>query len=153
MTGIDPGTLAGYDQVLSISVEAINAQLETLYDIENSSTENDAPQHLINHELDMVLPRDKEQTVRAYIKAPQIFIDSFYDHDVRARRTVANIKFTFQKAPSDYKSKDESKGEDSIWTYKTDDGRYVNFNINGWEMTWRTEIGNKAVKNIVEGEF
>ena len=59
---IDQGTLAGYDQLLSISQEAVNRQLQVLYLTEIEPPLPDGPTHLINHEMHFHLKKEVEKT-------------------------------------------------------------------------------------------
>lgn len=169
---IDPGTLAGYDQLLSISQEAINRQLKTLYLTEVDPPMPDGPQYLINHEMHFhvkkQLPNGKgvvnaREGLDAFVCCPQVDFGGETITDKADKYRQAIIKFKFRRA-EDWEITDEerkkSRTEDSVLVYKElydqdEDGndrfRYPEVVINGWEISWSVLIDRQDIQDVFKG--
>ena len=167
---IDPGTLAGYDQLLSISQEAVNRQLKTLYMTEVEPPIPNGPTHLINHEMHfhakrattsgkMITSRDG---LDGYVCCPQIEFGGETILDNVDKYRMAVIKFKFRKAEDweiDHDKEQKGKRADSVLTYKqvadqdengNDIYEYPEVIINGWEISWVAQIDRKDIKDVFE---
>ncbi len=171
----DPGTLQGFDQLLSISQEAIQQQLKMLYVTEVDPPIKNGPTHLINHEMSFHLSAIHPKTgktyfqkdgIDAYVCCPKIELggQSMNDEEGEDKYRIAVIRFKFRKA-EDWEVTEEQveagKKRDSIFTYELtypdDDGNYVTeypeININGWEISWDTLLDRKDIQDVFKGEF
>jgi hypothetical protein len=167
---IDPGTLAGYDQLLSISQEAINRQLKTLYGTKVKDRTIAGPKFLINHEMrfhtKMQLKNGKTIIARygldAYVCCPEVDFGG-KDYEDEDKYRLATIKFKFRKTLKYDHTADEwekLKKTDSILVYKEvvdqdENGRdkyeYPEVVVNGWEISWVALIDKQDIKNVMEG--
>jgi hypothetical protein len=145
------GSLSGYDQLLSVSVEAINAQLECLWNLNPTPELADGPEHLINHEIKLSHPSDPNQKVNGYIGSPEL---EFVDRNKRDidRRPFVFVKFPFFSLADAGLGRKKGKVANSTWTYRREDGSYADININGWQMSWETSIVSRRVRNVQKGD-
>ncbi|EHK96088.1 hypothetical protein M7I_8223 [Glarea lozoyensis 74030] len=170
---IAPGTLSGFDQLLSVSQEAIQHQLKLLYLTEIDPPIKDGPKHLINHEMSFHLSGVNPKTQKTffhkdgldtYVCCPQLelggqSIKSLEDPD---KYRIAVIRFKFRKA-EDWEVTDEEveagKRRDSVFIYKNvyqdDDGEdrveYPEVVVNGWEISWETLLDRRDIQDVFKG--
>lgn len=155
---VTPGTIAEFDIILSISEEAINRQLNLLYDkkieIDDlpvpTEVENAAPaapaQYLINHDLEIHLKDedgelDMTAGISGHIKCPKIsFTDVPAPNDFR----TARMSFTFERVEGIEKP-------DSTYT-RWVKGKPKSTPINGWTMSWLVKLGRNDIQNVMEGK-
>jgi hypothetical protein len=166
---IDPGTLAGYDQLISISQEAVNRQLKILYLTEVDPPIPNGPTHLINHEMHFhaktatrsgktITSRDG---LEGYVCCPQIDFSGGTISDSADKYRMAVIKFKFRKLEDwELDDDDKAKGKraDSVLIYKqlADQDEYGNdiyefpeVIINGWEISWVAQIDKQDIQNVL----
>jgi hypothetical protein len=160
------GSLADYDAILSISEEAINRQLQLLYDkkIEVSDdlppptqtpVANGAPaapsHYLINHELEIHLfddqgILDEEEGLSGHIECPKI---SFTDVNLPNNFRTGKISFKFKKDPA-------SANPNSVFNYWSGRGRSATIKsvpLNEYTMSWEVNFGRFDVHNVMEGTY
>jgi hypothetical protein len=156
---IDLGSIAGYDLVLAISEEAINHQLQLLYDHEIPSDDlpppipiaGAAPPHqanyLINHNLSIhlkdpdtgeVLPTG----IDGHIACPKISFPAATNY------RLAQVTITFKR--------DENVAvPDSIYTYWDVSGMQPKIkkeNINGFTMSWQVDLARQDIQDVQKGK-
>lgn len=163
---IDAGTLAGYDQLLSISQEAVQRQLEMLYGTQVEPPIPGGPTHLINHEMHFHLKKtlkngkvvDFKDGIDAYVCCPKIEFGGQSISDEVDKYRTAVIRFKFRRA-EDWEV-GENTHRDSIFTYKEvvdqdEEGRDVtvfhDVVINDWEISWNTLIDKKDIQDVLKG--
>ncbi|KAG5796115.1 hypothetical protein H9Q69_004848 [Fusarium xylarioides] len=163
---IEPGTLAGFDQLLTISQEAVNAQLEVLYNTEVDPPIKDGPTHLINHELHFhakkKLSSGKEVIAKdgldGWILCPKVEFGGQKVTDEVDKYRLAVIRFKFRKAEDWELDDNPGKNRDSVFRYKEvvdqdEDGRDVfewpEVVINGWEISWRVLIDSQNIQDVM----
>jgi hypothetical protein len=161
----EKGTLAGFDAALSISNEAINKQLEILYDTPVSRPVTGGPKHLIDHELhlhDMVMTTDNTMVpspngLDAYICCPKMLLNPDSKPSGDASQTV-RVAIKFRKAESSEISdqdKLDHKDEDSWFSYnvvnKFGQNASQRIEINGWELTWEGIVKTKTMADVMTG--
>ncbi|KAK3996637.1 hypothetical protein QBC44DRAFT_355361 [Cladorrhinum sp. PSN332] len=159
-----PRTISGFDIVLSLSEEAVNAQLKKLYDtpidVGNPlppPTEVDrfqplpATGHLINHRMKVHLLKDKpgpdgkpvprKDGIDGYIQCPKIRFRPPVDMDVKTdplrKYRYASIEITFTK---------DEDNKDSILTYfDANEEGFVPFTLTGKAMSWAVNVVQEDV--------
>lgn len=160
-----PGSLAGYDIVLAISEEAVNAQLEKLYCTpitrgplpRPSKLPGFAPlpqsKYLINHALSIfrMLEDDDGRPVKAqngidgYIECPRIRFRSRDDDKDKTYRH-AHVELTFKR--------DDEDKKDSVlhhWVIGAAGPRLKRQTINGYTLSWQVRVSQEDVSKIMEG--
>jgi hypothetical protein len=155
----DLGSIAGYDLVLAISEEAINHQLQLLYDHEIPSDDLSPPtlvdgaapppqaNYLINHNLSIhlkdpdtgeVLPTG----IDGHIACPKISFPADPNH------RLAQVTITF-------KSDEKATVHDSIYTYWDVSGMQPKIkkqNINGFTMSWQVDLTRQDIQDVQKGK-
>ncbi|KAI1169837.1 hypothetical protein F4777DRAFT_595907 [Nemania sp. FL0916] len=162
-----PGTLKGYDLVLSLSAEALNAQFQELYDkpipsaklprkgLELNGLEPlPVSKYYINHEL-KILPYKEPVKLEEGEE-----VEGGEEGDVQPPGIHGYIecpKLSFNKeeaniAVMSIKFKDELVGGEVKKSYLRYDkaGRQVRMNITGWTMSWEVEVRSQGVENYME---
>jgi hypothetical protein len=162
----DPGTLEGYDQVISISQEAINRQLEVLYQTELDQPTPNGARHLINHEMHFhkrITEEEnewvEEQGIDAYVCCPRIELGGETVTDKGERFRVAVIRFKFRQREEWEAGEDTEKPRDSILCYEykrlvrgeRPNLEYPYVIINDWEISWETLIASEDIQSVMEG--
>ncbi|CAM1505030.1 Fc.00g106670.m01.CDS01 [Cosmosporella sp. VM-42] len=126
----EPGTIVGYDQLLTISQEAINRQLEALYRSPVRPVITDGPKYLINHE--MRLNSDWGE-IRGYICCPKI---EFFGGRTEPTGPESSSNFA-------------ERGIMNFIGYDTGDG-FAEVLINGWELSWDSLIDTQEVADVMK---
>ncbi|KAK3370405.1 hypothetical protein B0H63DRAFT_564577 [Podospora didyma] len=164
-----PGSIAGFDVVVSISEEAVNGQLLKLYKtplteqrlIPPSKLKNFKPlpasKHLINHQLSLHLLNKSASTPEKPVYR-KTGIDSFIDcPKVRFRPeeydpAVGNAVDKYKKAYLEIKFKrDDVTGKDSTLVYYDQDKEEnATLVLNDCTMVWGVKIGRKDVENVLK---
>ncbi|EPS34735.1 hypothetical protein PDE_09699 [Penicillium oxalicum 114-2] len=163
--GIDAGTLGGFDLALAISQEAVNVQLEKLYDTEVEAPVPGGPKYLIDHEFHLhsvVVTKKQERKVSrkgldAFVYCPKID----FQGDTQSSSGIARVTYKFRRAlPGEVSAKDLAAGvlEDSVIRYQIADdidenGNTIYINaekiINEWEMSWEAVVTKKEMKDVM----
>ena len=165
-----PATLAGYDIVLAISEEAVNAQLQKLYETRitrgplpppgKPKKFASAPQatHLINHDFvlhEMVLHKKKQTWEEAkhgidgHILCPRIRFRPRKDADAKMQFRSAFVEITFMRDESASEGK-----QDSIlkyWDVQSSPPELTDVVINDYTMSWQVDVMQEHIKNVMEG--
>ncbi|KAK5994043.1 hypothetical protein PT974_07483 [Cladobotryum mycophilum] len=129
---IERGTLAGFDQLLSISQESIQRQLKLLYLTEVDPPIEGGPTHLINHEMHFHFSGINTKTgnkffakdgIDAYVCCPEVELggQSFPDPTHPDRYRIAIIRFKFRRAEEWEVTEEEvkqGKRWDSVYIHK-----------------------------------
>lgn len=177
-----PGTLAGYDIVLSISAEAINEQFKTLYNkplpsdrlpppakFRNSKVPMPRPTYFINHDL-KIFPKDEpaegeeqqegdeeeEEEEEELDESMMEGIDGHIECPVISfhpeKRGVAIISIRFFR---DETVEDPEK-QDSVlrhWKFVRGKPKMHKVILNGWTFSWEADIAQRDIDDVIEGEF
>ncbi|KAF3930369.1 hypothetical protein ABW20_dc0108898 [Dactylellina cionopaga] len=165
---LEAGTLQGYDQLVAISQEAIQAQLEVLYNTEIDPPLQNGPKYLINHEMHFHEQKMSSKTkkmitlkkgIDAYICCPRVEFGGISVTDETDKYRVAVIRFKF-RAAEEWEISDEEarqgRQKNSIFIYEDkdedDEGNeisiYPEVNINDWEISWEAQIDKKNIQNV-----
>ncbi|KAM5380094.1 hypothetical protein ACJZ2D_003741 [Fusarium nematophilum] len=167
-------TLKGYDIVLSISAEAINAQFQTLYDKElppdllpppahlaGEAAPLPRPKHYINHDFQVFPqpevaeddeeeeeeePEEIEDKDRQGINA-HIGAPRIAFHPEKQGVAIITLKFRRDETVEDEERKDSVL---QYWIFtKSGRRRTKVLNLNGWEFSWHADIGQKDIDDVV----
>jgi hypothetical protein len=161
----EPGSIADYDIVLSISEEAINRQLQLLYNkpVGGSAdlpppipTPNSAaappPQseYLINHELVIHLKDDdgnvdEKSGIKGHVECPTV---KFTNVGTGSGSPSARISYKFKSDPS------AGDAADSVFNYWSGFGpsaKLKSLNINGFTMFWQANLQRADIMDVMKG--
>ncbi|CAG7561990.1 unnamed protein product [Fusarium equiseti] len=165
------GTIAGFDIALSISEEAVNAQLLKLY---NTRIEKDEPlpppteierfgplppsEHLINHRMSVHFRNEKQSAkqgkpvsrldgIDGYIQCPRLRfrppVDTPDQSDALRKYREASVEITFIK---------DEQGNDSVLKYFDPEspGDLEDLTLTGKTMSWAVNVAQENVGNMLQ---
>lgn len=163
--GIDAGTLGGFDLALAISQEAVNVQLEKLYETEVEAPVPGGPKYLIDREFHLHKVITTKSGER---KAARAGLDAFvycpkidFQGDNQSTSGIARVIYKFRKAvPGEVSSEDLKAGvlEDSVIRYQVpddvDDEGNTTYKpatkvVNDWEMSWEAVVTKKEMRDVL----
>ena len=166
------GTLAGYDIVLAVSEEAVNAQLDKLYKTPitrgplppPTELPNYAPapqaKYLINHDMSLHEMKKSKKTglmekskegIDAHIECPRIrFRPRGKVHSTMQYR-AAFVEITFKRdddAPED--SKDSVLAS---WDTSQSPPELTHTIVNGYTMSWQVLVAQERIHDVMNGQY
>jgi hypothetical protein len=171
-----PDTIAGYDIVVGVSEESVNAQLQKLYDTPIASASLPPPrqlakfkplpasEHLINRRLSLHMlnalksspgkPVYQKKGIDGHIKCPKLrfrpSLEAKISDDPAAMYKKAHVEITFERnenAPA-------GTEKDSVLVYldsEEDPPAYKNMVINGYTIAWTVKIARRDVQDVMNG--
>lgn len=164
------GSLKGYDIVLSVSEEAINQQLQKLYDTKITKglppptklkdfVQLPQPKHLINHDFSLHAyyqdEDDKEfyedpNGIDGHIEAPKLRFRPRDQSDESAKFRKAHVELTFKRDEAAPEGK-----KDSLLSYtpKRAGAKPKSMIINGYTISWQVNIAQQKMVDVVKGNF
>ncbi|ORX91991.1 hypothetical protein K493DRAFT_409035 [Basidiobolus meristosporus CBS 931.73] len=158
-----PGTLAGYDIVLSVSEEAVNAQLQKLYDTPitrgplplPTKMKGYAPlpqtQYLINHDFSLhELTKSgapRKDGIEAHIACPKVRFRAPPESTGAVCHRSAYLELIFRRDESAPEGKKDSVF--TFWNTDGDDGPFLDKQvINDYTVTWQVNLGRKHISDV-----
>jgi hypothetical protein len=163
----DPTTLRAFDMVVAISEDAINKQLDLLYNtpaetlpLPQPGTQQPTQKFLLSHAVSMHYPilgldgkpklnpdgtpKISKTGIDGWIAAPKVKINS-------RKNLSATVILTFIKNP------DPNATGNVDTTYSTYDGEgedaeLVTLNIDNWSVSWDADLSSTDIQKIEEGE-
>lgn len=172
-----PHTLAGYDVVLSVSVEAVNNQMQFLYNKELPDDRLPPPQelegqeplppaqHFINHHF-QIFPKDPEEeedddedegvTSGESDNSDREGIDGHIlaprvaMHPNKPGVVILTLRFHRDETVIDESKRDSVL---QLWRRGKRKPQIKRTVINGWTLSWESSVAQKDIDDVVEGEF
>jgi len=166
-----PGTLRGYDIVLSISAEAINAQFQALYNkeipqeclppppgFEDEGSPSPRPKYFIDHEFKVFVTeapeegaegREEEELaeedmdgVIGHIGCPQVKF-----HPTKPGVVIMSITFHRDETAEEEDRKDSVLRQWTVVRKKPVEKKYI---LNGWTFSWEANVEQRDIDDVVD---
>ncbi|KAJ5726253.1 uncharacterized protein N7483_007610 [Penicillium malachiteum] len=153
-----PDTIAGYDIVVGVSEESVNAQLQKLYDTPIVSASLPPPRrlakfqalpaskHLINHRMSLHMLNSLKSSPGKLRFRPTL--EAKISDDPAAMYKKPHVEITFERN----ENAPVGTEKDSVLVYldsEEDPPTYKNMVINGYTIAWTVKIARRDVQDVM----